>query len=94
MPRKRSRDQEKAMFANMRNRAYKRYPRMEMPERQQDLKKKIVIKAGGVAGAAVGSDLAGAPGGIVGKKSGEYLAEKAYDEINPPKKTNKSKYHD
>jgi hypothetical protein len=91
MPRKRlSRAQEKAIFAKKGNRVYPRYHEIETPSEQRELKKEIVIKVGGVTGAAVGLDLAGVPGGIIGKKSGEYLAEKAYDEIGS-KETNKSK---
>jgi hypothetical protein len=44
MPRKRrSREQEKAMFAKMKNRVYKRYHRIEMPEEQRELKKDGMI---------------------------------------------------
>jgi hypothetical protein len=88
---KMSRKQEKAMFAKMKNQAYKSYPRIYIPKEQRELKREIVKKAGSTAGAAVGSDIAGPPGGLVGKKAGEYIAEKVYDELDPPKKTNKSK---
>ena len=88
---KMSRKQEKAMFSKMNNRLYKGYPRIYIPKEQRELKREIVKKAGSTAGTAVGSDIAGPPGGLIGKKAGEYIAEKVYDEFDPPKKRDKSK---